>query len=439
MIKGVIIPHADIKYAGDARKSAFKCLKSNFKYIIYLAALHKINYSNDIYLIHKDKGFPTNNLQTKPINYSEHSFKWVYKEVRTKFPNGKILSIGPNLGVSKDLSNWIINFMKKHKSTVLIATTDLIHYAKANNNYLSYPQQSDKVNKEENLISALVSTNISTININNILTNNKLTCGPKAISVFIRVMKHLGYTGKVVDYYDSYGSQCKDLLDRYTIRSYSINTFVSYVSIVYGININQNRIINFDIMLAIGILKSAVKRDVANKDYILRLPKWSPFYKRNHGIFVGTSINNNTNCSYGRYENSTNTSKKISDASSDCYLDAKDRWQIPYTKYNVNKMDYKVELLQSKNKWKEYPGYKALEKFKMDGKHGMFLQLQNGRGATYLPIVAKEFTDWTIEDYMNSLTRKAGGYKDDWKKGIIKIYRTISYTWNTGRQKLEIF
>ena len=172
MIKGIIIPHAGIKYAGDARKSAFKCINNKFKYIIYLAALHKINHSDNIYLIHKDNGFPTYNLKTKPINYLEHSFEWVHNEIKSKFPSGKILSIGPNLGVNKDLSNWIINFMRKHKSTILIATTDLTHYG--NNSYLSYPQQNDKVNKEEDLISTLVSQNISTISVNNILKNNTI-------------------------------------------------------------------------------------------------------------------------------------------------------------------------------------------------------------------------------------------------------------------------
>ena len=74
----------------------------------------------------------------------------------------------------------------------------------------------------------------------------------------------------------------------------------------------------------------------------------------------------------------------------------------------------------------------------MDGKRGMFLRLPSGGAATYLPVVARENKDWTKEEYMRHLTRKAGGKGDEWKDGRIKVYSTHSYTWNPESQAIEV-
>ena len=168
---------------------------------------------------------------------------------------------------------------------------------------------------------------------------------------------------------------------------------------------------------------------------------WSPFYGKKHGIFVGTSINDRTNCSYGRYENHSSTAVKITEASLDCPKDAAVRWQMPYTKDVINdtkyNLKYKVELLESKKKWKKI---KNIMKFPLDGKHGMYLTLPNGRSATYLPVVARD-RHWSIDKYLTALAKKAGGNGDDWKhpRTVAKVYTSKSYTWNPHLQKLEIF
>ena len=103
----------------------------------------------------------------------------------------------------------------------------------------------------------------------------------------------------------------------------------------------------------------------------------------------------------------------------------------------MNKMKYKVELLESKKKWKQINN---LTSFPLDGKHGMYLTLSNGTSATYLPVVARDH-QWTIDKYLESLSKKADGNKDDWKdpRTRAKVYISKSYTWDPHKQKLEIF
>lgn len=76
------------------------------------------------------------------------------------------------------------------------------------------------------------------------------------------------------------------------------------------------------------------------------------------------------------------------------------------------------------------------EKFKMDGNHGIYLKLSNGGSATFLPVVARENMDWSIDKYMYHLTKKINNNNkgDEWKKGFVKIYKSKSYTWNTNKQ-----
>jgi AMMECR1 domain-containing protein len=262
-------------------------------------------------------------------------------------------------------------------------------------------------------------------------------CGPYAINLFVEIIKRVHYNGKVVDYYDSNTSHVTDLLDKYVIHPEKIDNLVSYVSIIYGPNLKRNKLIDFDIMIAIGAVKSQIYQDVVRGDYILSLPSWSPMYTRTHGVFVGTSIDGRTNCSYGRYEDGSGSSaKKIVQAAGNCFNDALQRWELPYNLNILDKMNYKVELLDSKNTWKKYKGSETHKKFKMDGKHGIYLTLPSGSSATYLPVVARENLDWSINKYMTSLTEKAGGKGNEWINGTIKVYKSQSYIWDAEKQKI---
>ena len=201
--------------------------------------------------------------------------------------------------------------------------------------------------------------------------------------------------------------------------------------------------------MGIGLVKSVMLRYLYKKynnikHYNLKLPKWSPFYSTYGGVFVGTNIGKQTNCSYGRYENRTQTTAmKIRAASNDCPGDANNRWRIPYSLHDITNTQFKIELLQPKKEWRTYKGIQAYQKFKIDGKHGLYLILPSTRrgrhSATYLPVVARDNLNWTVDQYMRQLTRKAGGSGNEWKEGTIKIYTSTSYTWVPNSQKLEIF
>ena len=454
-IRCALIPHAGIQYAGDARKSAFQHFNGpDTKVIIYIATNHKPSTSNITYILYNNSKYKLpKDIYHKPIPYeNEHSFKWVHDELTSYFTNAKILAIGPNQ-YNKKLKQWIVHFMKNTPKCILLATTDLTHYGDIFNNSLmfKFPQQLYKQRYEEEFISSLTRKPLNIRIVNRLLRKQDLMCGPMATQLFIQVCNGLNYTGKVVDYYDSYGiennpdSNRSDLLNRYIIQPNNIEHFVSYVSIVYGSGINQNKINQFDILMGIGLVKSVMLRYLYKKynninHYNLKLPKWSPFYSIYSGVFVGTNIGTQTNCSYGRYENRTQTTAmKIRAASNDCPGDANNRWHTPYSLHDIGSTQFKIELLQPKKEWKTYKGVQAYQQFKIDGKHGLYLTLPSERSATYLPVVARDNLDWTVDQYMRRLVRKAGGNGDEWKEGTIQIYTSTSYTWNPDSQKLEIF
>ena len=130
-------------------------------------------------------------------------------------------------------------------------------------------------------------------------------------------------------------------------------------------------------MLALGSIKSEILKILNHGSYEVRLPKWSPFYQTHQGVFVGTSLDGKTNCSYGRYETNSKekTATKIVEAAGDCVSDAKNRWHIPYKVSNVDKLTYKLELLEPKQNWKKYDGKDISQHFKMNGKQGIYFTI----------------------------------------------------------------
>lgn len=458
--RAAIIPHAGSKYAGQARETVFSKMREQhiqrpIKKIIYISAIHNsANINPGVYEFSKDDGFGKTPSLEKLPNTTEHSFKWVENELRKSFPLARILVVTP-VKIYKNLSlqKWITEYMKKHQNCLLFSTTDLTHHGKNyNNNSLQHPHRLGKQDLEEEFIGELVRENLSPPKIMSFVKRPGLLCGPFAIAIFVNIMRALGMTGKVTDYYDSNFGEKK--LNKYVISNKPAPDFVSYVSIIYGKGVSQHKLEILDIMMAIGVVKSEIIKVLHNNHYTIRLPYWSPFYKMKQGVFVGTSIGNKTNCSYGRYEVdsksakhynlSESTADKMVGAAGDCIKDARDRWKIPYNINELDKLNYKIELLQPKRKWLEYPGKEVKQHFKMDGKQGIYLMLKDRkdtftkRAATYLPVVARENRQWSIEEYMNSLSKKAGGLPQEWKDGKIKIYTSTSYTWNSSLQKLII-
>ena len=424
-----LIPHAGETYSGKARKSVFDKLSPNTKYIIYIGTIHNLQPNDNIYLLYKTKNIfekLPENLKKQIVEAPkhgtgeviEHSYKWVHMEIKRIFKKAEILALGPNK-INMELINWIVNFIKQNTNSILLATTDLIHYGNRFNNteYLNYPQQYKKQLKEEKLIFELTNPNKNKNSIFRIINSDKnLMCGPIALKTFVIALSKLKYKGKVADYYDSLQvvRGKKNSLDYYIILPEKQDEFVSYVSIVYGSNVKQSSLSIFDIKQAIGNVKTNIIFDVNKDKTELFLPLWSPFRRKKQGIFVGTTQNGKTNCSYGRFENGSNSAEKIQQASKNCKQDANNRWNIPYNPKEMDSVKYKVELLDAKEYWKPL-SHKNKEKFPLDGKHGMHLTLPNGSSATYLPVVSQENPNMLIEEYYGSLSKKAGGNENDWK------------------------
>ena len=453
---GAIIPHAGITYAGEARKVVFENVTTSNKsisYIIYIAALHDSRDSNkDVFVLRRDDGFNNyftntqshyqeDNLSTGAKN--EHSFEYVEGELKQYFPNAHILVLCPTPKSNlKFLADDIIQFINHMSKKVLVfATTDLIHYGERFGTSLPYPQQLHKWRKEEHLINQILNIQV------NIDKNDlSLICGPYAIQTFMYIAAHYKWNARVVDYYDSYGITRPLFIDRYSIDfNTNVKEFVSYVSIIFGTF--KPSLLPIDINLALGISKSIINAQLVGYHNGFYLPTWNAFYHMNNGVFIGTEqITNDdtylTNASYGNYqtpENNTNSATKITNASQYAVSDARNRWNRPYSIKNLDDHTFKIEILDNTKDWVMYKSSTALTNFPFDGHHGMLLQLNREKGATYLPSVARDHKDqWNITNYMEDLSKKAGGSKNDWKKpdSIMKIYQTTSYIYDPIKNKV---
>ena len=104
-VKCMLIPHAGKDYAGDARERAFVEASKGRKVssIIYLAALHNpTNVSNNVHIFDGDKYIDiyrqadgdSKEQNVFPDNiFNEHSFRWVYDELKEWFSSAKIIVI----------------------------------------------------------------------------------------------------------------------------------------------------------------------------------------------------------------------------------------------------------------------------------------------------------------------------------------------------------
>jgi len=428
-LKGFIIPHAGIKYAGDARRKIFENLTSkqkNIKKIIYLSALHNpINSTEKVFILNNDNQLFTDFFNNTKCNYineviDEHSFTWVKDEIYHYFNEVNILALCPTPYTNyNDLAIDIINYMNCNE-ILLISTTDLIHYGKRFNNsdLLNYPYSYNKIIKEEDTIDNFTN-NIMTISDQNNI------CGPYAIKTFLTISKYYNWKGKVIDYYDS-SVYNKNEIEKHIINfSKENNEFVSYVSIIYG-NYNELNILPIDLFQTFGIIKSILYSKLLNIDIDIRLPKWNIFNKINNGIFISTELNNKTNSCTGVFQNSNKSSENITTSTINCINDSINRWKIPINLENIDLLNIKIEIIEDISLWKSYPSNTANNNFIMNGDYGMFLKLNNNT-ATFLPSVAEDNkNNWTINEYMEQLSIKSNSDKNSWKnkEGLMFIYKT---------------
>lgn len=444
-LRGIIIPHAGIQYAGTARNNIFKNLNDNdksVKKIIYLAALHDSrNSTYKVFILENDNSFDNyfintkckyniDNLSNGAIN--EHSYKWVKDEIIYFFKNPKILVICPTPQCNfKNLAIDIINYINNQKEKIiLIATTDLIHYGDRFNNldFLNYPYNYDKIKKEEDTI-----YNIS----NNILTNydENIMCGRYSIRTFLIISNFFNWNSRIIDYYDS-SAFTYDNIKKHEINFMKEKTeLVSYVSIIYGTFNNENELLPIDIFQSFGFIKSILYAKLNNIDINIKLPKWNKFNYIYNGIFVSTELDNNTNSCIGIFQNGNDMSSaiKIINSLNNSINDSISRWNNPITMDNLNKINIKIELIDDISTWKYYKSNSSYNNFNLNDNKGMYLKLYNNNTATFLPCVAEDNKkNWSIDDYMNNLSLKSGSDKSDWKhdNSVMYIYDTKKIIYN---------
>lgn len=468
-VKCLLIPHAGKAYAGDARERAFVEASKGRQVndILYLAALHNPRgIQNKIYFFDGDE---TNQLNIPDNIWKEHSFRWVKDELKDWFPSAKIkvMIIPVNYHLDNALSKieeWI--YMTNNRF-LIIGTTDLIHFGE---NYrmtdLEYPQQLSKISREENFVDAIKNANTQKV-IKLYNDDNHLACGPIPIIMICSLAEKNKLIGKVVDYYDSHGIMRKNKIDKYSIDTEEVDMFVSYLSVVYYDTYKFNFPETIDINLGLGNVKSVISFKAiseANASEKVKsvdinkflLPKWSYLRKSKAGVFVGTSKDNRTNCSYGRYQDdNTSTAQMILNASSDCPKDARERWKNPISKMNqplneitevLDNLKYKVEFLEEntpKNPWKkikasEYAfGGKNNKPFTSNNPYGLLLSFKTSKnnyaGATYLPYVWKEsLPNANAEELLDQLSEKAAGEneKGAWRNdpnASVELYKSYKY------------
>jgi len=140
----------------------------------------------------------------------------VSKELREAFPNAKHLVLGPQ-GQPPSLTRWLKSFVHKRPKTLVIGTTDLIHYGPNYHNAgvlrkFAKPGHKTvrdiKVGIEMPLIKRLTSRNPSIPHILREINAYRehglsLMCGPDALIELMKFVKVMGYKGELCDYYDS--------------------------------------------------------------------------------------------------------------------------------------------------------------------------------------------------------------------------------------------
>ena len=335
---GIIIPHAGEIYSGDARKNVFNLLNpKKYKKIIYLAALHGMDSTNNVYVLNYNdvdrKLLDSLSLIYKSFKFvynlnssqeSEHSYKWVKDELdRYGFTKERFV-LAPSSGVNiLKFTEFINNFLDKFPNTCLMSTTDLIHYGdRYNYKNFEYPTQYYKIINEERLIRNMVNSNY--FGAKQLYSKNKnLSCGKQAILIYLSVAKSRNWIGKVADYYDSFSIEKFRNNDLMRYKIHDADTFVSYVSIVHYKNNNLkllNTILDIDNKLCKSYLLSYIEKKFinsisSNNNYKFKIPIWcwynNLFTSKNSELFLKIKLNIDNNILY--LKSNPNINKNLGD------------------------------------------------------------------------------------------------------------------------------
>lgn len=426
--RGVILTHGDKSKAKYSRLSALKYIDNNYNYIIFLSYIDKSVPPNNIYIIDIDESlipvldssssrFGLNLVNDPKIKELELNYNSLKDEIKSK-TNIKVVTLLPSNNICpKTLSKWIYSLYSTDH--ILLMTSISPHCRIKFLNKLSILD----LDKEKRTL-------------------------PLSLYTFVKIAKKLEWKSRVTDLYTNSSLEIflntRNRIDLYLKHSNDSNSD-NYTSIIWGDYHSDiyNKLLPIDVYSVFGLMKTMIYHDIRPDipPYDIDFPSWSIFNHKTNGIFLSTLINNKINSCIGNFLNDNDTSIKITEIVDKLYIDAKERWQTPFTNKNIDSVIYKLDLLQDENYWIKCPSNQVEKYFKMDGESGVLLLLQDGSTSTYLPSVALESQKnpdqkWTVPEYMNNLTLKAYGinnYNDPKKYhwthegNWVKIYKTKSF------------
>ncbi len=220
--------------------------------------------------------------------------------------------------------------------------------------------------------------------------------------------------GRVVCYSDNRGWRREGWIDSLGPET------IGYVSMCWGTRSaaeDMKPIFSYDRLQLVALARSVVAATILEAP-TPSLPRWSPWYTRENGIFVGVSDGQGPMASVGYYQDPEGTRdlpSNLVEAARLCPRDAKGRWKRPITSALVWNLHYDVKVLQPYQQWIHLNSYElpSLQLTPEDG-WGVRLELAGGLSATYLPSVWRERPYWTIEEFLTNLSIKAGGTGREW-------------------------
>jgi len=161
------------------------------------------------------------------------------------------------------------------------------------------------------------------------------------------------------------------------------------------------------------IAKESIKKAIIGEGVKLNFENIDSELNKKRGIFVTLYKNNRLRGCIGKVkENKKPIYKSVSDMAISAAL--KDNRFLPVTLEEIDDLNIQISILSS---------LKKIDKPKKEiklGKHGVYIE-KAFNTAVYLPEVAKE-TNWSLNDYMGNLCKKAGLEERAWQKGDINIY-----------------
>ncbi len=224
-VKGIILPHAGWVYSGECANLAISSVKQDFDSVIILGTDHAgtgvslslEDFQTPLGIIKNDKELSkelSRNIRVNESAFSqEHSIEVQLPFLQTYFSNFEIVPIivgTEDINQIKKLAEIIFNVLKKLKrKTLIIASSDFIHYGENYNFLLSSYKEAEKLDKQ-------AIKNIENLNTEKFLSDAEKTtiCGKGAISLCIEICKFLGAEkGKLIDFRNSGRFSGENLVD----------------------------------------------------------------------------------------------------------------------------------------------------------------------------------------------------------------------------------